>query len=479
MTPTFFWYDLETSGINPRESRIMQFAGQRTDMNLRLIGEPINVLIRLTEDVLPDPDAVLLTGITPQQTLREGITEAEFLKLFSHTIALPGTVFVGYNSIRFDDEFMRFLHYRNFYDPYTWQWQDSRSRWDLLNVVRMLRALRPAGITWPVGKEGKATNRLELLTAHNKLKHTAAHDALSDVQACIALARLIRRYQPKLFDYLLTMRDKKQVLALVGSGQPFVYTSGGYPGDYLHTSVASIIGEGVDGQGLLAYDLRYDPTVYRDMSPSQLAERWRFNRETPPAQRLPVKLLRANHSPAVAPVNVLDNDSQARLRLDMSTLQKHRAALDTLGNAFLRQLHEAQRMLTSAQQLSAFGDPTSVDGRLYEGFFDTNDQQLLAVVRAAAPEELGDLEVPFHDDRLQTLLPLYVARNFPTQLSGGQRESWETFRRARLLGGGPTSRLARYGLRLQTLSERAHLNSQQRYLIEELQLYGESIMPSD
>src|SRR5687767_13856438 len=149
MAASFFFYDLETSGFSPREARIMQFAGQRTDLDLRPVDEPVNELVKLTDDILPDPDAVLITGITPQQTLADGFTEAEFLQRFTADVATPGTIFIGFNSIRFDDEFMRALHYRNFYDPYEWQWQDNRAKWDLLDVVRMTRALRPDGIQWP------------------------------------------------------------------------------------------------------------------------------------------------------------------------------------------------------------------------------------------------------------------------------------------------------------------------------------------
>src|SRR5665213_4460728 len=220
---SFFFYDLETSGFNPRGARVMQFGGQRTDLELKPVGEPVNVLIKLTPDVLPDPDAVLVTGITPQQTLADGVSEAEFLRLFYEEVVLSGTIFVGFNSIRFDDEFMRFLNYRNFYDAYEWQWQDGRSRWDLLDVVRMTRALRPDGIQWPFAPDGKPANRLEFLTKVNKLDHFSAHDALSDVQATIAVAALLRDKHQELFDYLLTMRDKKKAAGLVQQGAPFVY----------------------------------------------------------------------------------------------------------------------------------------------------------------------------------------------------------------------------------------------------------------
>lgn len=167
MAQSFYFYDLETSGLNPREDRIMQFAGQRTDMNLNPVGEPLNLLVKLNDDTLPSPDAIMVTGISPQQTVSDGYTEAEFAKILHEDICAEDTIMVGFNNIRFDDEFIRALFWRNFYDPYEWCWKDGRSRWDMLDVVRMTRALRPDGIEWPVDSEGKATNRLELLTSLN------------------------------------------------------------------------------------------------------------------------------------------------------------------------------------------------------------------------------------------------------------------------------------------------------------------------
>jgi exodeoxyribonuclease-1 len=233
MAASFFFYDLETSGFSPKSARIMQFAGQRTDLDLNPIGDPVNVYIKMSPDVLPEPDAVLLTGITPQQTLMEGLTEAEFLKFFYEEVVRPDTIFTGFNSVRFDDEFMRYLHFRNFYDPYEWHWKDGCSRWDILDLIRMTRALRPNGIKWPVTEEGRPTNRLELITQINGLDHAKAHDALSDVSATITVAKLIREHQPELFDYLLENRRKQAVKEIITSRQPFMYSSGRYSGDYL------------------------------------------------------------------------------------------------------------------------------------------------------------------------------------------------------------------------------------------------------
>src|ERR1044072_97770 len=118
MTQTFFFYDLETSGLDPRTSRIMQFAGIRTDMDLQPIGEPYNVLVKLDEDTIPSPVALMVTGITPQQTQADGLSEAECTNLVCEEICSKETIMVGFNNIRFDDEFIRHLFWRNFYDPY-------------------------------------------------------------------------------------------------------------------------------------------------------------------------------------------------------------------------------------------------------------------------------------------------------------------------------------------------------------------------
>ncbi len=269
---SFFFYDLETSGLNPRDDRIMQFAGQRTDMDLNPVGDPVNLLVKLSDDTLPSPGAIIVTKITPQQTQQDGITEAEFCDRVVNEFFIKDTCAIGYNSVRFDDEFMRNTLWRNFHEPYAWQWRDGRSRWDMLDVVRLTRALRPTGIKWPTTEyevtdketgekklvEG-ATNRLELITKLNGVEHSHAHDAMSDVFALIEVTKLIRAHQPRLFNYLYEMREKKKVARLVNleDKRPFVYASGRYSGKNQKTTVAFPLTAGRNGN-VLVYDLRYN-----------------------------------------------------------------------------------------------------------------------------------------------------------------------------------------------------------------------------
>ena len=479
MAASFFFYDLETSGISPRTARIMQFAGQRTDMDLNPIGEPFNALIKLTPDVVPEPDAIFITGITPQQTLIDGYTEAEFLKFFYDEVVKPDTIFIGYNSVRFDDEFMRFLHYRNFYDPYEWHWLNDCSRWDLLDAVRMTRALRPDGIVWPFAPNGKPSNRLEYMTSVNKLDHSHAHDALSDVLATIAVAKLIKTKQPDLFKYLLGCRVKKVVKEFVLKGKPFVYTTKKYPGESLHTSAAVLLTEHPEPGSAIVYDLRYDPTPFMAMSVDELVTAWRYKAD-PEAIRLPVKTLKYNRCPAVAPLGVIkDEPTQERLGLSLATVMKHWELLKRGHKQFAINLLAARAQLDLERDLAGNVDRTgSVDGRLYENLFDSNDKQAMRAVRAIGPSEMSDERIKFHDDRLSALLPLYKARNYPQSLSSEERADYDAFCHQQVFDGGQQSKLVIYFNRLAELAK-TDITDQQKYLLEELQLYGQSIVPAD
>ncbi len=450
----------------------MQFAGQRTSMDLRTIGKPDNLLVKLTDDVLPDPDAVLVHGITPQKTQTEGLTEAEFLKHLNHQVFLPDTIFVGFNNIRFDNNFMRFTLWRNFYDAYEWSWKNGCSSWDLLDVVRMTRALRPVGIKWPFTPDGQPSNRLEDLAALNKLKHTA-HDALSDVAACIDLAKLLKTKQPKLFNYLLNLRDKNKVAVLVNSSQPFVYTSGRYPSEFEKTTVAVMVTQHPTQNAALVYDLRVDPTLFLKMTPSQLAELWSLRGKDVPY--FPLKVLSYNRCPAIAPISVLDKASAKRLALDKKVLDANLKKL-ICAKDFSNRLADALEIVEDARQVK-YGQETEVDAQLYDGFVPDSDKPKMNVVRTTEADQIANLSLDFSDERLKLLFPLYKARNFPKNLSAEEKQQWKKFRVRKLLNGGTESPAARYFKRIEELKADPKFSSQQKYLLEELDLYASSILP--
>ena len=471
MAQTFFFYDLETSGLSARQDRIMQFAGQRTDMNLEPIGESYNVLVALNDDTLPSPDALMVTGITPQKTVDEGYTEAQFARMLSEEIFTPDTIAVGFNNVRFDDEFIRHLLWRNFYDPYEWSWKDGRSRWDLLDVVRLTRALRPEGIEWPFDDKGEPTNRLELITQANGIAHENAHDALADVTALIDVTKLVKDKQPQLYEYLLKMRDKKQVQTLVNldDKKPFVYASGRYDKEFAKTTVAFPLSSGRHG-AVIVYDLRYDPTPFVDLSADDLAAKifatWE-QRQAEDFVSLPVKELQYNRCPAVAPLGVLEQgDGWQKISLDAKTVQKHQ-------NILLSHPDFAEKLRGIFENKSAFKKMPDPEAQLYDGFLNDRDRIRVEAVRNADERELADFHPEFQDERLVPLLLHYKARNFPRTISQDELQQWESWRAQHL-----QAQLPQFMASLQRLAPTANDNDRQ-FTLQELQLWAESVLPSD
>ncbi len=469
MSQTFFFYDLETSGLNPRQDRIMQFAGQRTDLELNPIGEPFNILVKLNDDTLPSPDALMVTGITPQQTQADGLTEAEFAHFLMDEVFTEDTITVGFNSIRFDDEFIRALFWRTFTDPYEWSWRDGRTRWDMLDVVRMTRALRPDGIEWPV-IDGKEVNKLELITKQNGIDHFKAHDALSDVEALIAVTRLIKEKQPQLYAHLFAIKDKKKVAELVNldDKKPFVYVSGRYDMAYHKATVAFPLTAGRNGN-VIVYDLRYDPTPLLNLSQKELAKSmfasWE-ERQKEDFVKLPVKELQYNRAPAVAPIGVLEKeDGWNRIGLTLETIEKHRAALLS-SPAFaenIRSLYE------SRPEFAKDPDP---EAQLYDGFVPDVDKLRINKVHNADANALADLHPEFTDERLNALLLHYKARNYPQSLAEDEVRDWEAWRAERI-----KKQLPGFVGRLQQLATVHAGDESKEYILQELQLWAESIVP--
>ncbi|MDL2327927.1 exodeoxyribonuclease I [Ruminococcaceae bacterium OttesenSCG-928-A11] len=452
---TFFWYDLETSGLSARKDRIMQFAGQRTTLDLEPIGKPENILVKLSDDTLPSPEALLVTGITPQKTLQEGIPEHEFCKKITTNIFTPNTIAVGYNSIRFDDEFIRHTLWRNFYDPYEWTWQDGRSRWDLLDVVRLTRALRPDGIKWPVDASGKANNKLEQLASLNNIEQKHAHDALSDVEALIGVAKMLKEKQPKLFKYLLILRDKNEINKLVNldNPKPFVYASGRYvcPDK---TTVAFPIHHGRTGGSCLVYDLRIDPTTIDFKNLNKDYPWW----------DLPIKEIQNNRCPAIAPLGVLNEESQNRLDLPLDKIHENIAKLEK-NRGIVDQIIE---IWNSRPEYPRSQD---VEDQLYDGFISDADKFKIKSVRESTAEQLADFHPDFADERLPELLFRYKAREFPKSLSEDEHKKWQEFKSAKF-----KKELPNITKTIEELSRTIN-DPQKQFILDEIQLFLESNMP--
>jgi exodeoxyribonuclease I len=427
---SFLFYDLETFGTDPRRSRIAQFAAVRTDADLNPIEEPHDFLVRPADDLLPSPAATLITGIAPQRALRDGVRESEAFARIFETMSMPETCTLGYNSLRFDDEFVRHGLFRNFFDPYEREWRGGNSRWDLLDVMRLAHALRPQGLVWPTREDGTPSFRLEHLAEANGVREGMAHEALSDVRALIGIARKFKEAQPRLWEYALKLRDKRFAARMLDTVAmtPVLHVSQRFPAARLcAAAVVPLTRHPQIDNRIVVYDLHEPPDQLLALDADAIAARL----YTPTAElaegehRIPLKEVHLNRSPMLVEWNHLRGEDFERLRIDPAQAEAHAARLREAGPAL------AEKIRRIYAERPAY-ESTDVDGSLYDGFLLDADRRRFAEIRSTPPSALALRDFGFQDARLPELLFRYRARNWPETLDSEEAQRWKRYRRARL-----------------------------------------------
>ena len=471
---TFLWHDYETFGRDASRERPVQFAAIRTDHALQEIDDRTMIYCRQTPDYLPDPESCVVHGVLPQTANENGLSEWEFAKEIHSLMAQPGTCTLGYNNIRFDDEFSRQLFFRNLFDPYAREWQNGNSRWDLIDIVRLTRALRPEDIDWPVDSEGYPSNKLELITDANGIAHGDAHDALADVFATIEVARLIKQKQPKLYDYALSTKNKQAIQQTLNTiHKPAVlHVSGMYPATTGHLSIVMPLGpHPSNGNGILVYDLRVDPTDLITLSKEAIAERLFTPQADLPegTRRIAVKTVHTNKCPVIAPVKTLTKENTVNLQLDINQALAYREQL--LANP---QVIEKLAWAFASRDFPNADDPELT---LYSGqFASPADRKTMEQVQTfisqkkPLPEKLS-----FEDKRLNELLFRMQARHKPDQLSAEEMTKWQQFCHRRIHQGSEGFRtITDYRAALIQLEE-SEKSKKYPDMIKQLRHYGEQV----
>lgn len=473
---TFLWHDYETFGADPRRDRPAQFGAIRTTPDLVIVGDPVSIFCKPAPDVLPSPAACLVTGITPQRAEAEGVVEAEFAARVHEVLAEPGTCGVGYNSLRFDDEFTRHLLYRNFYDPYAREWEHNNSRWDVIDLARMCYALRPHGIEWPRREDGTPSFRLEDLARANHVPQRRAHDALADVEALLGLARIMRLRQPRLWDWHFALRRKQRVFELLDVVEmtPLLHVSSRYPSSRgCLAMIAPLAGHPTSPNGVIVFDLDSDPAPLIELDADAIADRVFTRRADLPegVERIPLKTVHANRTPALAPVSVLKVTDTARIGLDVDKNRRH-----------LEQLRAASGLAEKVRRVfarDAKPEPAlDAEVALYDCFMSDDDRLLLRSVRETPPAELGARPFAFKDTRCAELLFRYRARNWPQTLTDEESTRWHEMRRRRLETATPATprTLEDYFAEIAELRADATTTPDAHVVLDQLDVWGRTLL---
>ena len=422
--PTFLFHDYETFGTHPALDRPAQFAAIRTDEDFNIIGEPEVFYCKPADDYLPQPGAVMVTGITPQEARDKGVNEAEFARRIHDLFTVPNTCVVGYNNIRFDDEVTRNIFYRNFYDPYAWSWQNRNSRWDLLDIMRACYALRPEGISWPENEEGLTSFRLEHLTRANGIEHSNAHDAMADVYAMF----------------------------------------GAWRGN---TSwVAPLAWHPDNRNAVIMVDLAGDISPLLELDSDALRERlYTPKSELGDLPAVPVKLVHINKCPVLAQANTLRPEDADRLGIN------RQQCLDNL--KVLRENPQVrEKVVAIFAEAEPFVPSENVDAQLYNGFFSDADRAAMNILLQTEPRNLPALDITFADKRIEKLIFNYRARNFPGSLDETEQERWLQHRRNVFT----PEYLQSYAQELEMLYSQYEGDSEKQALLKALFQYAQEIV---
>lgn len=418
---SFLFYDYETFGKDPALDKPAQFASIRTNENFNITEDPKSFYCIPPRDYLPNPEAVMITGITPQYAKKYGINEAQFSKHIHNIFNIPNSCILGYNNINFDDEITRNIFYRNFYDPYDYIWKNNNSRWDLLNLFRASYALRPNGINWPKDEQGNPNFKLQNLTASNDIKHQNAHNAISDVLATIEMAKLIKNTQPKMFKYFFKLRKKKEIIKLINISEmtPLIYVSGIFGNKKLNTSLISpIIWHPTNKNSVIVYDLSKSINSLLTLNVNKI-KKFFYTKKTELINKptIPIKIVQINKCPILAPINILNSENIYRIRLNLdncmnnlSILKKNKEIKNKIFNIF--------------NNIKPFTSINDVDTQIYSKFFSKTDLLKFNIIRDTPIHKLSKLNLKFNDTRITELFFRYRARNYPKTLTKKEQIIW-------------------------------------------------------
>ncbi|MGD1820534.1 MAG: exodeoxyribonuclease I [Pleomorphochaeta sp.] len=462
--PSILWYDLETFGLNSHYDRIAQFAAIRTDLELNQIGKEIILYCKLTQDYLPDPLSCLVTSITPQEVNKKGLNEVEFIKQIRKEFLTPNTVVTGYNSINFDDEFIRNALYRNLYDPYEREYKNGCSRWDIINLVRAAYDLRPDNMNWPARKEnGNPTFKLTDITEANNIEQTGAHDALVDVRATIEVARLIKTHQPKLYDWSFKHRKKQLVKNVVKApfGEPILHTHPSYTSKNGCTSIVMPITYDVNNpNNVICFNLKEDITPLIEADEENIL----FTHG--------IVNIAYNKCPFVSPLVILNKQLEKKLDIDRQ---------ETLSRA--NTLKEHPEIILKIRKALLNSDIKSIDDsdfQLYEGFFKDEDSKRFQLIHDAGEKEKLKLAkaIDFDDKRAKELVYRHILRNYLEYQTEEEKEKWKSFCSHRIVSppGNVMINLDFYNRKIKEKLESDTTSEKEKSILIELQDYGQELI---
>ncbi len=411
----FLFYDIETSGLRDRFDVPLQAAFVKTDAENRIQRE-VTLRRRLPAHIVPSPEALLVTGITPTMLENQPLSHiemmGEIIQLMSDS---KPCMVVGYNNFRFDDEVIRQSFFQTLLPPYAGS-MTGHGRADLLIMLRAVSMLEPDAVVVPRSPDGKPVLKLGEVCRANGigLSEDAAHDALADVLATRALFRLLLDRAPTTVSTMLANATKRGPSSLMAGDEPVILG-----GISRLVPVAPFIGSPTNPNARTVIDLSEDPAGLLDLKAPELLALIRSGRS-------PIRSVKVNAQPMM-----FGWDQAVHALTEPLPLSVYSARARALWDhpTFTRQLALA------LEGRYADRDPSPwVDEQLYSGGFVSNGDAAACERWHHLPWDMRASFAAQHiqDPRLRSLAIRQVFLHAPETLSPDARRRGQDWLRHRL-----------------------------------------------
>lgn len=383
---SFIFWDTETTGISTDFDQILQFAAVLTDDDLNELDR-IELRCRLHPHVVPTPGALSVTGISVSRILDRALPcHYEMIRsIRAKLIEWSPATFVGYNSLRFDEELLRKALFRTLHSPYLTN-TNGNGRADALSLVQAASVLDPGSVRVPLNEKGKASYKLDRLAPLNGFDHSNAHDAVADVLATIHMVRLVRNRAPKRYAWFKKAARKADVARFLEQC-PAVLLTEFYYNRPAHYPVVAFSIEPGNPSKVLAFDLRHEFAEVSRLSDVELSE-WLAGSPKP------IRGIKLNAAPSLD--RLQDADAHFLGAFERRVLLER-------SDRLLRDIALRQRIVQAySRSMVAYDTPEHVEEQLYSGgFVGRSDTDLMELFHRGSWEDRAVLATRFEDPRLR------------------------------------------------------------------------------
>ena len=390
----YVFYDFETTGLDTKFSQPIQIAAIAVDEDFNQIDDPINVRCRLKDGVIPNPSALLVHKV-PIDILKNEQSFYSMMDFIYNKFSSWGpAIFIGYNSIRFDEEVLRSSFFQSLYDPYLTN-TNNNTRTDLFKIILGLSSLDENILNIPMNEKNKPSYKLENIAKNNNIEHLSAHDALSDVYATIGIAKIIKEKSPAYWNECMKISSHKKMMEYLISDDYFFAASEHSAANLTFKPISLLTANPNNQKELAFFDLENDPKKYCDSSVSGIISLIESKQKI-------VRLYQSNKSPIIISASFLRSKNLLSDKED--NIFKERSELIKNNDSFINKLNHA--LVERYEDFQITRSPSDfLEEQIYNGeFYSSEDKQRISRFKQCNdPEEKLSISKDFKDRRLREI----------------------------------------------------------------------------